>query len=185
LLLLENVILAIFGGKFEGVSTWYTSKSIILGGKITINYARLFAAITTVVSIAVLYILFYKTNIGKMMRAAADDREGAALLGVNIPRVFTYAFGLSSVYATVAGASAISYVVTNPAAGTDFVIKSFIIVVFGGIGSIWGTIAGGLLLGLIENLGALVVTPSLASAFSLLVLIVIVIVRPTGLFGKR
>ena len=184
MLLLENLMLVIFGGNYAGVTTWYTSKSIMLTEGISINYARLFAFLTTCVSVLVLYFLFYKTHIGKAMRAAADEKDGAELQGINTGRVFAFAFGLSSVFAAVAGAATISYVVVNPAAGTNLVIKSFIIVVFGGIGSIWGTVIGGLLLGIIENLGIFFMTPSLASASALVILVIVIIVKPTGLLGK-
>jgi branched-chain amino acid transport system permease protein len=183
MIFLENALLISFGGGFSGVETWYTAKSIRIQ-EVTINYALLFAFIVTVLTMASLLYMLYYTRLGKDMRAVADDKEAASLLGKNVYYVYTISFGLAAVLAGIAGAATISYLVVVPSDGRAIVLKTFIVTIFGGGGSITGTIMGGLILGLLENLGILVINPSLSTALSLAVMIGIVLLRPSGLMGK-
>jgi branched-chain amino acid transport system permease protein len=183
---LENILLFFYGGDFRGLTTWYTSKSFLFEGiNISINYSQLFAFIATAFGLLGIAYLLYFTRIGKQMRAVADDKEAAALLGTNVWSVYTIAFGLAALIGGLAGAASISYMVVSPNDGNSIVIKAFIVTIFGGPGSILGTILGGLILGLFENLGILIVGPSMATAFALIGMIIFILARPQGLLGKK
>lgn len=183
---LENCLLFFYGGDFRGLTTWYTSKSIIFESiNVSINYSQLFAFIATALGLFGITYLLYFSRLGKQMRAVADDKEAAALLGTNVWSVYTIAFGLAALLAAISGAASISYMVVAPADGNAIVIKAFIVTIFGGPGSILGTILGGLFLGLLENIGVLIVGPSMATAFALLGMIIFILARPQGLLGKK
>lgn len=181
---LENCMLMIFGGEYQGITTWYTSKSILFQN-ISINYALLFAFIATGLGMGGIILMLYKTRLGKAMRAVADDKEAAAMLGTNVWNIYTVSFGLAAVLAAIAGAATISYMVVAPSDGTDIVIKAFMVTIFGGPGSIAGTIIGGLFLGLLENLGVLILSPNLASALALSGMVVVILFRPQGIMGQK
>jgi branched-chain amino acid transport system permease protein len=183
MIFMENCLLVIFGGRCRGLSLWYTSKSILFEN-ISINYALLFAFICTLFSMVGIIYFLHHTRLGKAMRAVADEREAAALLGTNVWNVYTIAFGFAAVLAAIAGAAAASYWVVIPSDGRPIVIKAFTVAIFGGAGSIGGTILGGVILGLLENYAVLVVNPSLASAISLGIMIAVILVRPSGILGK-
>ena len=184
MIFLENMLLIIFGGDFKGLTTWYTSESIMFGF-VSINYALLFAFFATILTMVGLVYILYHTRLGKTMRAVADDKEAAALLCTNVRHIYALSFGLAAVLAGVAGTATISYLIVTPNEGRNIVIKAFIVTIFGGAGSIGGTILGGLILGLLENLGILIINPALASALSLSVMILVILFRPTGLLGKQ
>jgi branched-chain amino acid transport system permease protein len=183
---LENCLLLFYGGDFRGLTTWYTSKSIIFESiNVSINYSQLFAFIATALGLFGITYLLYFSRLGKQMRAVADDKEAAALLGTNVWSIYTIAFGLAALLAALSGAASISYMVVAPSDGNAIVIKAFIVTIFGGPGSILGTILGGLFLGLLENIGVLIVGPSMATAFALIGMIIFILARPQGLLGKK
>jgi branched-chain amino acid transport system permease protein len=183
---LENCLLLVYGGDFRGLTTWYTSESIIFENlNVSVNYSQLFAFIATALGLVGITYVLYFTRLGKQMRAVADDKEAAALLGTNVWSVYTIAFGLAAVLAALSGAASISYMVVAPSDGNPIVIKAFIVTIFGGPGSILGTILGGLFLGLLENIGMLIVGPSMATSFALFGMVVFILIRPQGILGKK
>jgi len=184
MIFLENMLLIVFGGDFKGLTTWYTSESIMFGF-VSINYALLFAFVATLLTMGGLLYILYHTRLGKAMRAVADDKEAATLLCTNVWSIYTISFGLAAALAGIAGAATVSYLIVTPNDGRAVVIKAFIVTIFGGAGSIGGTILGGLILGLLENLGVLIINPALASALSLSVMILVILFRPAGLLGKK
>jgi branched-chain amino acid transport system permease protein len=181
---LENCLLLIYGGEFRGLTTWYTSKAITVGG-ISINYSLLFAFIATTLGFIVITSLIYFTRLGKQMRAVADDKEAATLLGTNVWSIYTIAFAMAAVMAAFAGVASISYMVVSPHDGNAIVIKAFSVTIFGGPGSIVGTILGGLFLGVLENVGILLVGPSMSTAFALSGMVILILMRPNGILGKK
>ncbi len=183
---LENCLLLAYGGDFRGYTTWYTSKSILFENiGVSINYSQLFAFIATALGLIGITYLLYYTRLGRQMRAVADDKEAAALLGTNVYSIYTIAFGLAALLAGLSGAASISYMVVSPSDGNPIVIKAFIVTIFGGPGSILGTILGALFLGLLENIGVLIVGPSMATAFALAGMIIFILIRPQGILGKK
>lgn len=127
-----------------------------------------------------------KTRTGKAMRACSEDKEAAQLMGINVNRTISITFAIGSALAAVAGVLlCASYPKLIPTTGSMPGIKAFTAAVFGGIGSIPGAFLGGILLGVIEIFSSAYLSTELANAIVFLVLIVVLLVKPTGLLGKR
>jgi branched-chain amino acid transport system permease protein len=148
---------------------------------------------TTIVSIFVCVIIILalntivnKTKIGKAMRAVSEDKDAAQLMGVSVNRTISITFAIGSALAAVAGVLLCSaYPILMPTTGAMPGIKAFTAAVFGGIGSIPGAFLGGILLGIIEIFGKAYISTQLSDAIVFAVLIIILIVKPTGLLGKK
>ncbi|MBQ3079347.1 MAG: branched-chain amino acid ABC transporter permease, partial [Clostridia bacterium] len=128
-----------------------------------------------------------KTKMGKAMRCVSEDKGAAELMGINVNLTISVTFAIGSALAAVAGIllCASNYAALSPTTGSLPGIKAFTAAVFGGIGSIPGAMLGGILLGIIENLGKAYVSSELADAFVFGVLILVLLIRPTGLLGKK
>jgi branched-chain amino acid transport system permease protein len=186
MIFIEHILLLCFGGKMRSTPIRYTYKSIMFG-PISIGGSRLVAFLIALASVFILYLLLRKTFWGKAVRAVADDRDSSQLVGVNLEKIFISAVGLSVVYAAIGGIAVMPYTVIQPSSGIDFMIRSFMVVVLGGIGSIGGAIVGGLIVGIIETVAVMyfVETPSLAYVVSLFVLITMIFIKPSGLLGGK
>ncbi|MEA1924388.1 MAG: branched-chain amino acid ABC transporter permease [Candidatus Altiarchaeota archaeon] len=139
----------------------------------------------TVILVVMLYLFMKKTSTGKAMRATSQNREGAMLTGINVERMDMLAFGLGSSFAAAASLFWISEIPFTPYSGSINAIKAFAVIIVGGLGSIPGAIAGGLIYGVAENLSAYLFGGGWKHATSFIILIIVLIIRPTGLFGER
>jgi branched-chain amino acid transport system permease protein len=184
MIFVEHILLLFFGGEMRGTPIDYTYRSIVIG-PVSIGASRLIAFLIVLISVSVLYLLLRKTFWGKAVRASADDHDAAQLVGINLSKTFMGAVGLSVVYAGVAGVAIMPYSSIQPSSGIDFMIRSFMIVVLGGMGSIAGAIVGGLIVGMIETVSIMyfVNTPSMAYVVSLTILIIMIFIKPSGLLG--
>lgn len=152
---------------------------------VTMTTLQLFIIIVSLLLMAMLHLFIMKTKTGKAMRAVAQDKVMASLLGINIDRIISVTFIIGSGLAAVAGLMvAMYYGLVNYSIGYIAGIKAFTAAVLGGIGSIPGAIVGGFVLGLIESLGASYLSSEYKDAYAFIVLILILLVKPTGLFGK-
>jgi branched-chain amino acid transport system permease protein len=131
-----------------------------------------------------LTLFLHRTSLGKAVRAAANNREGAALVGIDVGRVYLVAFALGTTAAALAGAVIVPFSLVSPFVGHDFILKSFVIAVLGGLGSVGGALAGGLLIGLVEALSSLWISASLGNALVFAILIVVLLYRPWGILGQ-
>jgi branched-chain amino acid transport system permease protein len=139
----------------------------------------------TIVILVGLYVFLRKTSLGKALRATSQNRKGAMLVGINVERMDIVSFALGSALAAAAGSLwAVSGLVFNPYIGAVPAIKAFAIIIIGGLGSIPGAIIGGFLLGIAENGAAYLLGGVWKDAVSFLILIIVLIIRPTGLFGE-
>jgi len=125
------------------------------------------------------------TPVGQAIRAAADNRTGAEVIGIRIPHVFAVTAGIGMASAGAAGALVAPMFDTHPYLAPEFTLLAFIIVIVGGLGSLGGAIAGGILIGVVEGLAALTISPSMKSMLSYALLVLVLLVRPAGLFGNR
>ena len=123
-------------------------------------------------------------TLGKAIRAAANNREGAALVGIDVGRVYLIAFSLGTMAAALAGAVIVPFSLVSPFVGHDFILKAFVIAVLGGLGSVTGALVGGLLIGLVEALSSLWISASLGNAIVFGILIVVLLYRPWGILGQ-
>jgi branched-chain amino acid transport system permease protein len=118
------------------------------------------------------------------MRAAADNREGARIVGIHVERVYLIAFGLSVIVAGIAGAVIIPFYLISPFTGMDFLGKAFAAVIIGGLGSVPGAMIGGLIIGVVESIAGVYFKASLGNAVTFFIMILVLIFKPNGLFGE-
>ena len=181
-LVLENTALMVFGPDPRRVSTSYALSTFWLG-PIVFDLPRV-ATFGVALALAVgLYLFLKKTELGRMIRAASDNRVGALLVGTDILKVFTLAFGIGAACVGAAGSLMTPFLPFSPSTGLFLTVTSFNIVIIGGMGSLLGAFAGGLLVGVSESLGAVILVPSLKEIFSFILLILILLFRPQGLLG--
>jgi branched-chain amino acid transport system permease protein len=182
-LVLENAALMAFGPDPRRVRSPLGAATLWLG-PVFVDVARL---VTFVVAIALtlgLYLFLKRTDLGRAMRAAADNAYGALVIGTDVRRVYAAAFGIGAACVGAAGALVSPIVPFQPAGGLSLSVASFNIVIIGGMGSLPGAFLGGLLVSVAESLGAIFLNPSMKELVSFSLLIVILLLRPAGLFGK-
>jgi branched-chain amino acid transport system permease protein len=183
LIFLENVANLFFGGDLRGITTAYTTSSYLVG-EVSVPLARAGAAAVSLGAVLVLGLFLRRTALGKAVRAAANNREGAALVGIDVGRVYLVSFSLGTVAAALAGAVIVPFSLVSPFVGHDFMLKAFVIAVLGGLGSVGGALAGGLVIGLVEAMSSLWISASLGNAFVFAILILVLLYRPWGIFGQ-
>jgi branched-chain amino acid transport system permease protein len=155
-------------------------------GRLTIKGESVVTLIVTLAIMALLTLFINKTKTGRAMRAVSQDRRAAELMGINVNKTISLTFALGSALASVAGSFyGLTYTYIGPYTGSMPGIKAFVAAVFGGIGSIPGAMLGGMLLGIIENLSKAYISTELADAIVFGVLILVLLVKPTGLLGKK
>lgn len=184
---LQNVALLIFGSDTKQFSSVVSIEPItIAGGELIISGETITTIIVSVIIMVALYVFVNKTKPGKAMLAVAEDRGAAQLMGINVNATIALTFAIGSALAAVAGALLCSsYPALSPYTGAMPGIKAFVAAVFGGIGSIPGAMIGGILLGVIENLSKGYLPSQLSDAIVFAVLIIVLLVRPTGIMGKK
>ena len=160
----------------------YIPQSISLGSYQLPFYKDVLLVALTIVILAGVWLLLNKTNIGIIIRAGTRDAEMVKILGINMPMMFTLVFGIGSFMAGLAGALAAPIYAVQPQLASQWIVLTFVIVIVGGIGSFWGAIVGGLLIGIISSLMSLVFPPAVDLS-GYVIMGIILLVRPRGLFG--
>ena len=185
--LLQNVALLIFGSNARQFTSVVTLPALKLaGGKLSISCVTIVTIITCVIIMLALTTFINKTKIGQAMLAVSEDKGAATLMGINVNGTIAVTFAIGSSLAAIAGVLLCSaYPSLTPYTGSMPGIKAFVAAVFGGIGSIPGAMIGGILLGVIENLAKAYISSQLADAIVFSVLIIVLLVRPTGILGKK
>lgn len=183
---LQNLAMLIFGANTKSYKNMISFDGISLaGGKLQISGVTIVTVVACIAIVAGLSLFIRKTKPGQAMLAVSEDRGAAQLMGVNVNGTIALTFAIGSALAAVAGVLLCSaYPSLNPYTGAMPGIKAFVAAVFGGIGSIPGAMLGGILLGIIEILAKAYISSQLADAIVFAVLIVILLVKPTGIFGK-
>ncbi len=184
--LLQNAALLIWGANPKVFPSVVTIPSIqLFNGQLKITGETIVTVLANVVIMIALTLFTGKTQMGKAMRAVSEDKGAAELMGINVNLTISVTFAIGSALAAIAGVLLCSsYPALMPTTGSMPGIKAFTAAVFGGIGSIPGALVGGVLLGVIEILGKAYVSTELADALVFAVLIVVLLVKPTGLLGK-
>ena len=158
----------------------------LFDGALSISYVTLVTILACVVIMTALVLFVNKSKTGKAMRAVSEDKAAAQLMGISVNRTISLTFAIGSALAAIAGVLLCSaYPTLTPTTGAMPGIKAFTAAVFGGIGSIPGALIGGILLGVIEIFAKAYITTQLSDAIVFAVLIVVLVVRPTGLLGKK
>ncbi len=155
-------------------------------GTVQIQWKTILMFLVSALLVLLLQFIVYKTKLGKAMRAASQDMEAASLMGINVNHTISFTFALGSALAGIAGVLvAISYPSITPYIGVMPGLKSFVAAVLGGIGSIPGALVGGLLIGILETLSKAYISTSFSDAIVFGILILILLIKPSGLLGKK
>ena len=184
---LQNVALLVFGADAKSFVNVISVPALSLAdGELIISGTTIVTIIACIVIMCALTLFVNKTKPGRAMKAVSEDRGAAQLMGVNVNATISLTFAIGSGLAAIAGVLMCSaYPSLTPYTGAMPGIKAFVAAVFGGIGSIPGAMVGGILLGIIQNLGTAYISSQVADAIVFAVLIVVLLVKPTGLFGKN
>ena len=183
-LVLENTALLLFGPEPQRVRSGLAQATVWLG-PVFVDVARLIAFGVAVVLTLLLSLFLFRTDVGRAIRAAADNTYGALVIGTNVRRIYAVAFGVGAACVGAAGALVAPLLPFQPPTGLQLSVASFNIVIIGGMGSLVGAFVGGLLVAVAESLGAVFLRPSLKELVSFSLLVVILLFRPAGIFGRR
>ncbi|MFC1824118.1 branched-chain amino acid ABC transporter permease [Thermodesulfobacteriota bacterium] len=183
-LLIENLILLIWSGSPRIINLPYTLATWAVGD-VLINKAQTYSLFISLLLILGLFLFLNRTLIGKGIRAAADDPEGCAYMGINLPFVYAVAFGLGIAITAAGGCLMATYRPFNPFYGESIVIILFASVVLGGMNSITGAVIGGLIIGLVQQLSTLVVPVAVQNVAVFAIFVLCLYVLPQGILGKK
>jgi branched-chain amino acid transport system permease protein len=181
-LLIANLALFVWTGDYRTIKLRYALTPLRpFGIAVPIPLAIAFGL--AILITAALYLFLSRTDVGRAIRATSQNPEAAALMGVNVDRIATVTFGLGTALAGAAGALLAPSLYLYPTVGEILIAKCFVIVVLGGLGSVMGAIAGGVLLGLVESLGAVYVSVAYKDTIGFVMFLLVLLLRPSGLFG--
>jgi branched-chain amino acid transport system permease protein len=193
-LFIENLLLVIFTGTPRAIRLPYERGAIGFGplavdfplriAGTTITLPKLAAFIFALALTAVLYLLLQRTDLGRAIRATAQDREGARLVGINIDQINLVTFGLGTACVGAAAAIVLPFLAVDPQIGNTFNITAFVIVVLGGMGSVPGALLGGLIIGLTQEMSVVFAPSSTKLLGVFIVFILVLLFRPQGLLGR-
>lgn len=183
--ILENVAALIWTDEWKTIRSPFEDIGITIGSmKIPVDY--IIIIVTTVLILVGLYIFLKKSRLGLAVRATSQNRKAAMLVGINVERMDMLSFGIGAGLAGAAGTLwVVSGQVFNPYMGSVPAVKAFAIVIIGGLGSIPGAIIGGLVLGIAENFTVLTIGGAWKDAVAFLILIIVLVIKPNGLFGEK
>jgi branched-chain amino acid transport system permease protein len=182
-LVLVNGLVLLFTGDFRSIPTSYGSDSLSIGD-IRVPYGRLIAFVLAIGFTLALVWFMDRTRLGLAIKATGMDRGAARLMGVTVRRVYGITFGIAAGLAGAAGAIYGTVDTFSPVDAGAFTLQSFVIAVLGGLGNMWGALAGGLLLGVVEAWSGQYLGGTLINAVAFAVLVAVLVVRPAGLLGK-
>ncbi|HEY3101198.1 MAG TPA: branched-chain amino acid ABC transporter permease [Methylomirabilota bacterium] len=183
-LVLENLALLLFGPEPQRVRSALAQSTLWLG-PVFVDVARLIAFGVAVLLTLLLSLFLFRTDVGRSIRAAADNPYGALVIGTDVRRVYAVAFGVGAACVGAAGALVAPLLPFQPPTGLQLSVASFNIVIIGGMGSLLGAFVGGLIVAVAESLGAVFLKPSLKELVSFSLLVLILLFRPAGIFGRR
>lgn len=182
-LIMTNAMMLIFTSDYRILTTSYSSSSIKLLG-LSISQLLLYSFLVTAAITGILFWFLQTTDTGQAIRATAQDRDAAQLMGINVKRMSVLAFGLGTALAGTAGALLAPTYYIFPQVGGPFTLKAFVVVVLGGMGSIVGATLGGILIGVTESMSAVYVASGLKELVVYVLFLLILLFRPAGLLGK-
>jgi branched-chain amino acid transport system permease protein len=183
-LVLRNVAYLLFTGNDQVIRTEYSTRAFsFLGSWISVN--RLAVLAIAVVTPAALHLVLRRTFLGRAIRAVAQNPESCTIVGIDVDRIYTVTFGIGTALAGLAGILSATLFAFNPGFGSGELLKSFVVVVLGGLGSVFGTGLAALILAVVEVFAILVLPSYLTAAVGFVMLVLVLVLRPGGLFGQR
>jgi branched-chain amino acid transport system permease protein len=183
-IIIVNGLLMIFGPDARPTNLSYAFDSYLIGPLI-IDKVRIYSAVTALAIASALFAFFRYTRTGTAIRACADNLVGAAVVGLNVRRLYALTFGIGLACVGAAGTLMVTIADAAPTLGPAYTLLAFIIVIVGGLGSMAGALVGGILIGVSEALAGFTIAPSMKSMFSFALLIAVLVLRPQGLLGRR
>ncbi len=183
-LILQNLLLIAFGPDFHTIDTPYKLSSLAMGD-LSIDVSKLLACAASIIITGVFFSFLQWSETGRAIRAASDNREAARLMGIDTKKIYSIAFAIGAATTGAAGACFSTFIPTSQDVGMLFTLTSFVIVIAGGVGTYHGTLIGGFVIGIAEELGAVTLSGSMKQVVSFCLLIVILLFRPQGLFGRE
>ena len=182
--LLENGAQLLFGADTKSMDTLVPGN--VTFGPVTVSYTAILTIIVAVIAMVALTLLVQKTKLGKAMRAVSEDMGAAQLMGISLNKTISFTFAVGSALAGIGSVLYLcAYSQASPTMGSMLGLKAFVAAVFGGIGSIPGAVIGAFIIGICENLLKGMKLTAFSDAFTFALLIIILVVKPTGLFGEK
>lgn len=183
-LVLRNIAYVVFTGNDQAIRTAYSSRSVgLFGSHVSVN--RLVVLGIAVVIAVCMHLLLRRTLLGRAIRAVAQNADSCTLVGVDVERIYTLTFGIGMALAGVAGVLLATIFSFNPASGSSELLKAFVVVVLGGLGSVYGVALAALIVATAEVFAILILPSYLTTAVGFLLLVLVLVLRPGGLFGHR
>jgi len=184
-LFLQNFALFLFSPDFQSLRVSYGGDTVSIMG-VSISYVRFIASMIAVAASLALYLFLARTDLGKALRACAEEQLGSLAVGINVDRMYNIAFGIGIACVALAGILMTPFFYISPQVGLPFTLTAFVVAVLGGLGSLPGALIGGLIIGLIESLGELfLLAPSMKQMATFSLFLLILLLRPRGLFGGK
>lgn len=181
-LILKNGAKILFGNSYRGITSYFNG-TVSIAGFYT-SKDRIIAFIIAVCVIAAMMVFLNKSKFGRAIRAVSMDATGAQLVGIKLKKVYIVTFGLSCSFAALAGAALLSLTPAYPSNGTQVLYASWVVLILVGLGNVSGSIVGGILVGLLETICIQYLGAAWQDVFTLTVVILILLIKPNGLFGK-
>jgi len=182
-LIISNVVMLIFTSDYKIITTSYSSSTLNFAGLRLSTPLAISLAITSAIT-TILYLFLLKTDTGQAIRATAQDRDAAQLMGINVKRMSVLAFGIGTALAGTAGALVSPTYYIFPQVGGAFTLKAFVIVVLGGMGSVVGATLGGIVIGVTESLAAVYISSGMKEVFVYVLFLLVLLFKPSGLLGR-
>ncbi len=181
----QNIVLLLWGGNYRSVKIGESLAAVWSFWGLRITMVRVFSFIIILITTILFYLFLNKTFTGKAIRAVSQNPTGADIVGVDRPRIFRLAFGIGTALAALAGILLSTTYPIFPTVGAAFVLLAYVVVILGGLGSITGALIGGIIIGLVESLSGYFIAPDLKQVVYFVAFIVILLIRPWGLFGQK
>lgn len=182
-LLLVNLALLVFHGDIKGITTSYSGSNFAIG-PVTVAWTKLWTLVAALAITGLMQTFLSRSKMGRAIRATSMDIGAAQLSGVRVGHLYAVVFGLGAGLAGAAGVLiSLSYGI-QPSLGDPFIIKAFVVCVLGGLGSVQGALVGGIVYGIVESFGSQYIGSDVQDAVALVLLLIVLIVRPTGIMGK-
>ncbi len=183
-IIIENLLLVIFTPDYKSVSVKGFEQALFVGD-LSFNKPKLIAFCVVILITVAIYLVLYKTYIGKAVRAASMNTDGAQLSGVVIKKINAVAFGIGALCTGIAGALLTPVIYINPTIGSTFQLKCFVIAVLGGMGNIFGALVSGIIIGVVESVCGFVLGGSWSEMIIYIIFVLILLFKPNGIFARR
>lgn len=183
MVIFQNLALILFGAREYAVASMWPGRLFL--GDVVIAKDRMLVLIGAAVTVIALALFLRFTSFGRAIRATSEHPEAAQVMGINVRQVYTMTFGIGSALAGAVGALLLSSYPAYPTVGGDIMLKSFVVVIVGGLGNVWGAMLAGILLGVLEAVATVLTSGGWQNALSALLVLLVLVLRPSGLFSRQ